>query len=188
MDTQTALQFYLLFVILPLWLAVGAADWMCHRVARIERTTGPKESALHLLMLAEAGLPVLMGLFLEINGLIILIMIVALGLHELTSYWDVAYAAQNRTVTPIEQRVHDYLGAVPFMAVSFVLVLHWPQGLALLGIGRQELRIALEWKHEPLPLSYSLGILAAITLFVLVPYAEELWRGLRTTRVKEEGR
>jgi hypothetical protein len=64
--------------------------------------------------------------------------------------------------------------------------LHWPQALALLGLGSQEPRLALEWKHEPLPLAYRVGILVAITLFVLVPYMEEFWRGLRTKPLGEK--
>ena len=43
----------LLYFILPVWLAAGFADWLCHRAAHIETTSGAKESMLHLLMFAE---------------------------------------------------------------------------------------------------------------------------------------
>ena len=34
----------LMYFILPLWLAAGFADWLCHRATHIETTTGAKES------------------------------------------------------------------------------------------------------------------------------------------------
>jgi hypothetical protein len=49
------------------WLLAGVADWACHRRTGLERTTGVKESLLHLLMIAQVGLGVLAVLFLEIN-------------------------------------------------------------------------------------------------------------------------
>jgi hypothetical protein len=76
----------LMYFILPLWLVAGCADWLCHRASHIERTTGAKESLLHLLMFAELGLPLLAAIFLQINAGIIAIMIVAFFIHEATAY------------------------------------------------------------------------------------------------------
>lgn len=185
MNTASILENYLLFIVLPLWIAVGAADWLCHRAAHIATTSGPKESAIHLLMLGEAGVPVLMGLFLEINGLIIAVMVAALILHEFTAYWDVTFAADHRTVTPLEQRIHDYLGAVPFMATSGVIILHWPQALSLVGLGSEDLDLTMAWKQDPLSTGYIAAILGAIAVFILVPYAEELLRGIRARRAAQ---
>ena len=80
----------LMYFILPLWLAAGFADWLCHRASHIETTTGAKESLLHLLMFAEIGLPLLAAMFLEINGLIIAFMILMFLVHEATALWDVS--------------------------------------------------------------------------------------------------
>ena len=126
---------YLLYVVLPLWLLAGIADWFCHRATRIESTSGAKESLIHLLMLAEAGVAVLLGLFLEIDALVIAIMIACWLLHEVTAHWDLRYAVTRREVRPIEQHVHNYLGAIPFMALSLLILPHWPQFLALFGAG-----------------------------------------------------
>lgn len=106
----------LMYFILPLWLAAGFADWLCHRASHIETTTGAKESLLHLLMFAEIGLPLLAAMFLEINGLIIAVMLLAFVAHEATALWDVSYATTARTVTPIEQHVHSFLEIIPLMA------------------------------------------------------------------------
>ena len=178
MDTAAVTQVYLMYVILPLWLLIGIADWLCHRASHIETTSGAKESLIHLLMLGEVGVPVLMGLFLEINGLVILVMIAAWILHEVTAHWDLRYALPRREVTPTEQHVHNYLGAIPFMALSFVILLHWPQFLALFGGGPEPADFSLSLKQTPLPIGYIVTILAAILLFEVLPYLEESARGL----------
>jgi hypothetical protein len=56
MDTALITQNVLLYFILPLWLAAGFADYLCHRAAHIETTSGAKESLLHLVQLAEMGI------------------------------------------------------------------------------------------------------------------------------------
>ena len=55
-DSQAVVSI-LLYFILPLWLAAGFADYLCHRASRIETTAGYKESLIHLLMFAEVALP-----------------------------------------------------------------------------------------------------------------------------------
>jgi len=169
---------YLLYVVLPLWLLAGIADWFCHRATRIESTSGAKESLIHLLMLAEAGVAVLLGLFLEIDALVIAIMIACWLLHEVTAHWDLRYAVTRREVRPIEQHVHNYLGAIPFMALSFVILLRWPQFLALFGAGPEAADFSLTLKQSPLPIGYIVAILAAILLLEVLPYLEEFARGL----------
>ncbi len=82
----------LMYFLLPLWIAVGFADWLCHRRTDIEHTAGTKESFIHLLMFAEVGLPLLAVPFLEVNALIIGLMLVAFLIHEATALWDVSYA------------------------------------------------------------------------------------------------
>lgn len=170
----------LMYFILPLWLVAGCADWLCHRASHIERTTGAKESLLHLLMFAELGLPLLAAIFLQINAGIIAIMIVAFFIHEATALWDVSYAVTARDVTPIEQHVHSFLEMIPLMAILFVVSRHWDQFLALFGFGSEAARFTLMWKDPPLPATYVFSIIAVIFLFELIPYIEEFFRGLRT--------
>jgi hypothetical protein len=129
-DVADITRRFLMNIVLPVWLAAGIADWLCHRATSIETTTGPKESALHLLMLTEAAIPVLGGMFLEITAPVLALMLLV---HDATALWDVSYAVTKRNVTPIEQHVHSFLEMVPLMAVSFVSVLHWPQ---LIGAAR----------------------------------------------------
>src|SRR5258708_24006605 len=87
----TAAQLILMYFVLPLWLAAGFADYLCHRASHIERTSGPKESLLHLLQVAEMAIPTLAAIFLEINALIIFVMLVVLILHDATAIWEVLH-------------------------------------------------------------------------------------------------
>lgn len=172
-------QAVLLYFIMPLWLAAGVADWFCHHAADIEHTTGAKESLIHLLMFAEIAVPLLACLLLEINALIIALIIVAFLVHEATALWDVSYAITQRYLSPIEQHVHSFLEMIPLMAGAFVSVLHWPQFLALFGLGNEPARFDLTWKQEPLPVLYISSVLAASVLIEFIPYLQEFWRGLR---------
>jgi hypothetical protein len=173
---------FLMGFVLPLWLAAGVADWTCHRATNIESTTGPKESLMHLLMLTEAAVPVLAGLFLEITSPVIALMIASFLLHDMTALWDVSYAVTLREVTPIEQHVHSFLEMVPLMAVAFVCVLHWPQVLALFGIGRKKADWSLRLKSRPLPWRYVTSMLGTMAALEWGPYLEELARTLASRK------
>jgi hypothetical protein len=71
---------------------------------------------------------------------------------------------------------------LPLMGLLMVAVLHWGQFLALFGLGGEAARFTLALKPEPLPWAYVVGVLAAVLLFELLPYGEELVRGLRANR------
>src|SRR5436190_22707695 len=113
MPTDDVLRLLMMFFILPIWLAAGFADYLCHRASHIEQTSGWKESLLHLLQFAEMALPILAALFLEITSGVILVMIICLVLHQATAMWAVSYATATREVKPIEQHVHSVLEMMP---------------------------------------------------------------------------
>lgn len=167
---------FLMNAVMPVWLAAGVADWICHRATSIETTTGPKESAIHLLMLTEAAIPVVGGMFLEITAPVLALMILALLLHDATALWDVSYAVTKREVAPVEQHVHSFLEMVPIMAVSFISVLHWPQTLALFGVGPARPDWRLRWKERALPTRYTAAMLSAQVGLEWLPYLEEFAR------------
>jgi len=173
------IELLLMYFVMPLWIAAGLADWACHRTVRIEDNAGPKESLLHLLMLVEIGIPVCAVLFLQVNASIILLVVVAFVVHQLTALWDLRYAARLRFISPIEQQAHSFLEILPLMAGSLVIVLHWQQFLSLFGVGDEAPDFSLQAKERPLPVSYVVGVLGAVVLLQWVPYLEELWRGLR---------
>ena len=70
------------WLVLPVWMAAGLADWWCHRRSDIEHTTGTTESAIHAAMMVEGGVPALLGLFCEVDAAALAVTYVALALHD----------------------------------------------------------------------------------------------------------
>jgi hypothetical protein len=181
MATGQVLRDLLMYFVLPVWLVAGFADYLCHRASHIERTSGWKESLLHLLQFAEMAVPILAALFLEITSAVILLMIVCLVLHQATAMWDVHYANATREVKPIEQHIHSVLEMMPLTGLLMVVALHWQEFIALFGFAPARFEIVL--KAEPLPWFYIVSMLSLTLLFEVLPYLEELLRGLRHRRV-----
>jgi len=177
MDAVPA-QLLLMYFVLPLWLAAGFADYLCHRAAHIEATSGPKETLLHLLQFGEMAVPTLAAIFLEINALVIAVMIVCLALHEATAIWDVRYAYDTREVSPVEQHIHSVLEVLPLAALLMIVAVHWGQFLALFGVGREAADFTIRLKQPPLPVAYVATVLTLTALFEVLPYLEELARGV----------
>src|SRR4051812_33597407 len=101
--------FILLYVVFPLWVVAGFADWACHRRTGIALTSGLKENLLHLLMFAEIGAAMVAVALLEINAAVLVLVFTVFLLHELTVYWDLHYSTLLRDVGPFEQMVHSFL-------------------------------------------------------------------------------
>jgi hypothetical protein len=175
----------LLGFVSPLWISAGLADWWCHRRSDIEHTAGTRESAIHGLMMIEASVPTLLGLFLEINAGVLAVTLGALGLHQATAVYDVAYAEDRREVTATEQHVHGLLEQVPVMATAFLFAAHWDQARALIGGAGDRPRFTLKPKRRPLSRRAVAALLTAITAFGAAPYAEELARCRRAARVPQ---
>lgn len=182
-DVETATRRFLLYFMLPAWLIPGVVDWVWHKKTNIEHTSGAGESLIHCLMMSEVGVPVVMGLVMEINPLTLSLMLGHTLVHEATAFWDVAYATNHqRQVLPREQHTHSFLEVLPFMAVSSIICLHWDQFLAIWGVGGRRGKWRLRLKKERLPGGYLKGILGAIAATLALPYANELWRCIRAQR------
>jgi hypothetical protein len=180
MDADEVLRGMLMYFVLPLWLIAGFADYLCHRATHIEKTSGWKESVLHLLQLGEMAIPVLLALFFQITSGLILIMVVFLILHEATAIVDVRYASSLREISPVEQHVHAVLEMLPLTGLLLVVALHWPAFASLFGFGTPDFSFKL--KPQPLPLPYIIAMLTLTALLECLPYIEELVRGLRWRR------
>lgn len=180
-DGRRLVRHTIQYFLVPVWLAAGVADWWCHKRSRIEATTGAKESLMHLLLLAEAAFPAVLGLFLEINSLLLSVMIAAFFAHEATVMWDVDYAIKRRDVSPLEQHVHSFLELVPLGVLMLLSLLHWPQFKALAGL-QVPSPSTIRRKREPLGAAYVSADPLAMAVFGLLPYGEELWRDWRASR------
>jgi hypothetical protein len=168
----------LMYIVLPVWVLAGFADYCCHRATDIEHANGAKESLLHWLMLGEVGVPILAAVFLKIDALLFLFMILCLVAHEITGYLDLVLAMATRKVTAFEQQVHSVLEMMPLTALLLVAILHWPQAEALFGFGTAHADFSVALKPAP---SWAALIPPVIgfLVFAIFPYAEEFVRGLR---------
>ena len=168
-------------ILLPAWLVLGYLDWRHHRRTNIEYTSGWRESGLHLFMVGQAGFAVLAGLFLEVNALILALIMVAYVAHEITTGIDVGYAAPKRAVLAKEQRVHDFMTAIPMTLVVVVIITHGGQFATLFGLGQETADFSLRWREDPLPTWY-LAIWLLVSPINALLYLEEFVRCIRAQR------
>ena len=175
---------YFFYVISPLWIAAGFADWWFHRRTRIEETSGFPESLLHAVMLAEVGIPALIAVFFEFNSLVLALMLGGLLAHTVTTYFDLRWAHPRREIGPGEQMAHGLLLVLPLLSVSLAIIASWPAVLSLAGWPGVPVDFALRSRAEPLMGPLATAVLApAMVIFIGLPYAEELWRTWRAGRV-----
>lgn len=187
-DVESATLRYLLYGVLPAWFVPGVLDWWQHRRTEIEHTAGVRESLIHLLMMAEVGLPVTLALVCEINPLVLTIMLAAIAAHEATALWDVKTAVDSgREVRPLEQHLHSFLESLPFLGSTALACLHWKQARELLRGTDRAAAWTLRLKEHRLPTGYLAGIGAAITALIALPYGEEQLRCVRAAVTEEPG-
>lgn len=177
--TELAIDNFFGYVLFPIWLSAGFADWLFHRRTRIERTSGVRESVLHALMIAEMGVAVLVFLFLEINAATLLLLIALYALHEVTVFSDLTTAHHARELPPLEQLVHGIMEAVPMAALTVLCIANWQQLVGLVGAPETTLDLSLRWRDPPFALTTVATILSLSVVFVVAPFAEELLRCLR---------
>jgi hypothetical protein len=176
--TAYAAAMVLLFGVLPLWSVAGLADYFCHRASSIETTSGPWESLLHLMQLGLMGFPVLLGLVLEINAGLLLLMLACLLLHHWVAWLDISYANNTRIVAPVEQMIHSLLEILPWTAFLLAGILYWDQ-LTALFTAPAHADFAPRFKTHPLPMAYIATFLTQAFLLNVLPSLEEMARTLR---------
>jgi hypothetical protein len=181
--TAHLLERLLLGALLPVWMLAGLADWACHRRERIEASAGWKESALHLLMVGELGLAVLLVLWCEVTATVLLLVLVACVLHEITLWCDLTYASTRRVIPPIEQWVHGLQMGLPWLGLLTLCIAHRAQTLAIVGLGAASVDWSLRWRDPPVPTEAKAAVLAAALLLVLLPFLQE-WQRCRTTTLR----
>jgi hypothetical protein len=166
---QEPASLLLMYAVLPLWVAAGLVDWLCHRATDIAHTSGLKENLLHLVMFGEIGAGMTAVAFLEINAAVLLIVIAVFILHELTVYWDLHYSTPLRCVGPFEQMVHSVLEILPLLSLALLAVIAWPTLDD----------VSLHAKMQPLPLTYLAGAAALVVVFNGLPLLQETWSCLK---------
>lgn len=176
--TAQLLERLLLGALLPVWMLAGLADWACHRRERIELSAGWQESALHLLMIGELGLAVLLVLWCEVTAAVLMLVLAACVLHELTLWCDLAYASARRVIPPIEQWVHGLQMGLPWLGLLTLCIAHRAQALAVFGLGAAAADWSLRWRDPPVPTEAKAAVLVGAVLLVVLPFLQE-WQRCR---------
>jgi|SRR5688572_21407203 len=177
---EDSARILLMYVLFPLWVAAGLADWACHRRTRIEQTSGLRENLFHWLLLGEVGVAMLAVALLEVNAAILLLVFAAFLAHELTTWIELQYTVPLREVGPTEQMIHSFMELLPLLALALLAVQNWSQVLSLLDESMPD--FGLRWKEEPWPAAYLWGALAAAVVLNFLPLAEETWRCWKAER------
>lgn len=177
-----ASQRFMMYVALPARSIAGAVDWLMHRQTKIETTSGPKESVMHLLMMLESGMSVLAGLFLEPNGGMFAIMTGGMMLHQATVVYDVEYTVSRRKIPAFEQHTHTFMETLPFDILAVFAALHPEAFQSMLGLGREKPDFSLRLRKPRIPIPNIAAVVSAITIVSALPHVEELWRCLRAKK------
>ncbi|HEY4581285.1 MAG TPA: hypothetical protein VIG88_00215, partial [Lysobacter sp.] len=164
-------------VIYPLWLAAGVADVWVHRRDRIECRTGMRESAMHLLMCVQMGVPVLAVLLLDVTAPVFLLAATMVLLHSWTSWRDSRFADSVRRIGPTEQKIHVALDAVPWIGLALVALLHRDALAPLVQPGPADWSV--RWRDPPFAPATVVAVLLASAVFGVLPSALELLRARR---------
>jgi hypothetical protein len=177
----------LLYVVIPSWITAGFLDWLLHRRSNISTTSGPLESVFHLLLLLEVGLPLTVVLVCEVTAVTLVFLLVGSVLHSITVLGDTTYASSRRLITPLEQSIHAYLEVLPYTALLLLASAHWPIVKEIGEALPRELHHeywGLRRRDATLPAAYLVGLFTSAAAFAVLPYIEELIRGLRAQRVQ----
>ena len=114
-----------LYGLFPLWVVAGFADYCCHRITKIEQTTGRAESSLHAVQYVQIVVGIALSLFFEPTSMVLVLVIALALLHLSTGYVDIAYTTDRRRISPPEQHVHSYMEVLPLVATALLVILNW---------------------------------------------------------------
>ena len=166
----------ILYVMLPLWVLAGSFDYWCHRLSKIEENSGLVESVFHAVMGFLVGIPLWLGIFFEINVLVLLVCFVMFVLHELVAHYDVVWADSRRTITVWEQHAHAYLSTIPFYLMTLIICRNWIAFIRTITLDWSG-DLTLRMRPEPVGTMRYLWWYAALMLVIaIIPYTEEVIR------------
>jgi len=171
------------YVLFPIWLLAGVLDYWLHQRTDIAATAGPRESRLHLAQTLQVGIPVLIVLFFELNLLTLALLVAAAVAHTITSYWDIRYASQRRTILPLEQVVHAFMFTLPIFVPALLLIMHWQVVEApAVPPGAGTHAWALQLRDPPWEANVIVTVLVTSFVFGMLPALAEYWQVRRANR------
>lgn len=168
----------LMYVVLPLWVAAGLADWWCHRRTSIEATTGWRESVSHLVLFLQMALGASIALLLQINLLTLALLALIFVLHEASTWLELRWVHGKRELFAGEQMVHSFLEMLPLFALLTLAARHSDA----LGSWSEAQAWRMRWKEQPLPMAYLFAAFLSAILLNLLPLLEEFFRCMRFSK------
>lgn len=170
----------LLQVILGMWIAAGWADWRCHRVAGIERTSGTAEAVCHWLLLVQMGAAITLCTLFQPTLLLLVILLCLWLAHQSITFLELRWVAPMRDITPGEQMIHSFLEVLPvagMLLLSIPVLENAMQPSQPLWMLQRRDMADVSWQDDAWPV-----LILACVLFNGLPYLEELWRCVRWHR------
>jgi hypothetical protein len=166
---NTPLTALLALVLYPAWLLAGGADYVCHRMTRIEDTSGPIESLLHLAQFFVLLIAMFIYVAFEVTRVTFAIIALAVLLHSVLAFMDTTFTDGRRRIAPFEQWIHGLLDCIPWFAVCLIGLLSWDRLLsgAPAMTGDVDISRAEGW------------LLSSFLVLTGIPIVEELARALR---------
>ena len=166
----------LMYVVLPLWLLGGVADWWCHRRSFTGAGRGRRALAFHLTLFAQVGLGGLVAMWLEINIAVLMLLLGLFLLHEVTTWMELRWQAGHReTRGGGQQMVHSFLELLPLFA-WLLLLMGLQRTMGGAGAWSAPDEWQFRWKDDPLPLGYVLVAMAVFAGFNFGTLAQGAWR------------
>jgi hypothetical protein len=165
-----------LYGCLPLWLIMGLLDYICHRLTKIEENSGLKESLYHALMGVQIGVPIFLGLYFQINVLILLIIVASLIFHVWVAHCDVQYARNSRPISMLEMHVHSFLETLPFFTVALLICINWGAFVDLITLHWAGHLSLVFCRTQGVTTNYVASYVALMLFADVLPYAEEFLR------------
>jgi hypothetical protein len=175
MQLRMLLGGFLAWVLYPLWLIGGAADYICHRRTDIQRTSGIQESWLHVAQFLAISLVFVGAVLLQITLPVVIALVLLVVAHTVLSFIDVSYTLGRRHISASEQHAHGLLNVIPLIAVALLAILNWQTMLA------PSSGPVVRLKDEPLPATHVAMLLGSFSVLAGGPVIEE-W--LRTYRAR----
>ena len=176
-ELRTLLWQMLMWGALPLWIVAGGVDWLRHRHSRIASTSGTPEAAMHVVGYVLTAAPVLLGLYFEVDALVLVVMTVCVVVHLVVGWIDTGYTQPRRVIGAVEQAAHPFLELLPVFALAVVAAIYADAWRAP--------DWSLRLRAEPLPRGALIGVTLALVPGLLL-MTEEFVRCLTSGTVSRK--
>jgi hypothetical protein len=124
----------------------------------------------------QIGIPIFLGLYFQINVLVLLVMIAALVFHVWIAHCDVKYARETRPISMLESHVHSFLETLPIFTVALLICINWGAFVDLITLHWSGHLSFIFSRPQGVTTNYIASYVALMLFADVLPYAEEFFR------------